>query len=108
MRATFNIDFDVFMYFHLNLQHMPLVFSKEHLPSIPKNVEVQDSDGNSWYIKCIPCRPFFLSKGWAAFVREKNLAAGDACGFELIKYLQDDNLVFKVHIFRAVLDNANQ
>nr|GMD21422.1 B3 domain-containing transcription factor VRN1 [Ipomoea batatas]GME11042.1 B3 domain-containing transcription factor VRN1 [Ipomoea batatas] len=87
--------------------HIPREFTKEYLPIIPKNVEVQDSEGNSWNIKCIN-KPCFLSKGWAAFVREKNLAAGDACGFELIKYLQDDNLVFKVHIFRAVLDNANE
>lgn len=42
----------------------------------------------------------FLSKGWIKFVRDNGLVIGDACVFELIKDIQVDELMLKVHIFR--------
>ena len=42
-----------------------------------------------------------VSAGWSAFVREIGLQVGDVCVFELS---MRDDVVFKVHIFRADLD----
>lgn len=46
----------------------------------------------------------FLSKGWVNFVRDNGLVIGDTCVFELIKDIQADELMLKVHIFRKKVE----
>lgn len=50
----------------------------------------------------------FLSKGWVKFVRDNDLLVGDTCVFELINDIQADELMLKVHIFRATRKKNQQ
>ncbi|CAN4103374.1 unnamed protein product [Withania somnifera] len=82
--------------------NIPADFVRKYVTKTSKLIELQDSDGNKWNARCIRKKlRMLLSRGWLEFVRDNNLVVGDACVFELIKDLQADELMLKVHIFRS-------
>ncbi|XP_019262076.1 PREDICTED: B3 domain-containing protein Os11g0197600-like [Nicotiana attenuata] len=82
--------------------NIPADFVREYMPKTSELIELQDSAGNKWKARCIRRKMhLFLSEGWFKFVRDNGLLVGDACVFELIKDLQTDELMLKVHIFRS-------
>ncbi|KAJ8530123.1 hypothetical protein K7X08_036958 [Anisodus acutangulus] len=76
--------------------NIPADFVREYMPKTSELIELQDSNGNKWNVRCIRRKShMFLSKGWLEFVRDNSLVVGDACVFELIKDLQADELMLK-------------
>lgn len=76
---------------------VPVEFISRHITKDSCCVNLQLPDGEVWPVKCYinkKCAKF--SAGWKNFSRENNLAAGDICGFELVK-----QRLFKVVIFRV-------
>lgn len=65
---------------------MPTAFS-QYLPSAPGLIVLVDSDGQKWPVRVKQkkgAKDRYLSKGWKAFVKLKNLKVGNTCVFELI------------------------
>ncbi|XP_049413183.1 B3 domain-containing transcription factor VRN1-like [Solanum stenotomum] len=81
--------------------NIPPEFVRDYMPKTSEPIKLQNSDGNKWTAHCLRRKTYmFLSKGWVHFVRDNSLVLGDACVFELIKGIQADELMLKVHIFR--------
>nr|XP_010323712.1 B3 domain-containing transcription factor VRN1-like isoform X2 [Solanum lycopersicum] len=81
--------------------NIPPDFSRDYMPKTSEPIKLQNSDGSKWTAHCLRRKTcMFLSKGWVHFVRDNSLVLGDACVFELIKDIQADELILKVHIFR--------
>ncbi|PHU10544.1 hypothetical protein BC332_22404 [Capsicum chinense] len=84
--------------------NIPPGFVQDYMPKTSEQIKLEDSDGNKWNVHCIRRKTcMFLSKGWVNFVRDNGLVIGDTCVFELIKDIQADELMLKVHIFRKKL-----
>lgn len=84
-------------YLTSTLQTVPVEFINRHITKDSCRVKLQLPDGEVWPVKCYinkKCAKF--SAGWKNFSKENNLAAGDICGFELVK-----KRLFKVVIFRG-------
>ncbi|PHT41958.1 hypothetical protein CQW23_20812 [Capsicum baccatum] len=81
--------------------NIPPGFVQDYMPKTSEQIKLEDSDGNKWNVHCIRRKTcMFLSKGWVNFARDNGLVIGDTCVFELIKDIQADELMLKVHIFR--------
>ena len=71
------------------------------MPKTSELIELQDTDGNKWKVRCIRRKlRVLLSKGWLNFVTDNSLLVGDVCVFELLKDVQAVELILKVHMFR--------
>nr|XP_009613233.1 B3 domain-containing transcription factor VRN1-like [Nicotiana tomentosiformis] len=89
--------------------YIPPEFVRDYMPKTSVPVELQDSDGNKWNTHCVRRKTLmFLSKGWVKFVRDNDLLVGDTCVVELINDIQADELMLKVHIFRATRKKNQQ
>lgn len=98
---TFLLNLDTYFAICPNLQNIPPDFSRDYMPKTSEPIKLQNSDGSKWTAHCLRRKTcMFLSKGWVHFVRDNSLVLGDACVFELIKDIQADELILKVHIFR--------
>ncbi|KAK4714307.1 hypothetical protein R3W88_020214 [Solanum pinnatisectum] len=81
--------------------NLPVEFVRKYMPKTSELIELQDTDGNKWNVRCIRRKHrVLLSKGWLNFVTDNSLLVGDVCVFELIKDIQADELLLKVHMFR--------
>ncbi|KAL3515233.1 hypothetical protein ACH5RR_022135 [Cinchona calisaya] len=83
---------------------VPAEFSRENnFMNIGDYIKLEDSSGGVWPVRCIKLHGdvMYLSKGWFAFVKDKNLDVGDVCVFELIRL---DDTTLKVSIFRTKQD----
>lgn len=67
------------------MQTIPTSFSRAHLQNIKTRMSLQNLQGETWEVNCIPTGgKHYLCGGWAAFVRGNNLKTGDICIFELV------------------------
>ncbi|XP_055825052.1 B3 domain-containing transcription factor VRN1-like [Solanum dulcamara] len=85
--------------------NVPVVFVRKYMPKTSELIELQDTDGNKWNVRCIRRKHrILLSKGWLNFVTDNSLVEGDVCVFELIKDLKADEFMLKVHMFRSSVE----
>ncbi|CAI9769105.1 unnamed protein product [Fraxinus pennsylvanica] len=66
--------------------YVPVAFS-QYMPSAPGLIVLLDSDGQKWPVRVMQKKggkDRYLSKGWKAFAKLKNLKVGNTCVFELI------------------------
>lgn len=66
--------------------YVPVAFS-QYLPSASGLIVLVDSDGQKWPVRVMQKKggkDRYLSKGWKAFAKLKNLKVGNTCVFELI------------------------
>ncbi|XP_042508992.1 uncharacterized protein LOC122084645 isoform X2 [Macadamia integrifolia] len=80
--------------------NFPKNFAKKYLNEGLHNVKVSVSDGRTWMVRCsINQRKAMITGGWAKFVRDNELKAGDCCVFEVSKA---KGMELKISIFRVV------
>lgn len=92
------------------VQYIPCNFAKTYINKKKANAILEVSDGRSWPVlyrvrnRLVNTLEVEFCHGWNAFARDNNLKEGHICTFELIHDGNGNDMLFKVSIVKAHID----